>query len=118
MRHVEAAEMYTLSLHDALPIYGEGAAVEERCGGSPPAAWEIGTPVPRKMRRRSVGRRGGNRYMIPTLATRDRSEEHTSGLKTQFHLVCRRLLVHIIKIPPWDGPRVDGSRADASRGGR
>src|SRR6266481_10124381 len=64
-------EIYTLSLHDALPI--SWSAPGE-------AAW----PAP------SVGGRRcwTARASLPT----ERSEEHTSELQSQFHLVCRLLL--------------------------
>src|SRR2546430_5065955 len=59
-------EIYTLSLHDALPI----------CPGRKGAA--VYRPAPgRPARRRSRGRR---------------SEEHTSELQSQSNLVCRLLL--------------------------
>src|SRR2546422_4470765 len=59
-------EIYTLSLHDALPISAR----------SPPTALQRrrGFPI------RSSGRRLG------------RSEEHTSELQSRLHLVCRLLL--------------------------
>src|SRR5256885_13125719 len=58
-------EIYTLSLHDALPIYGATArALEARGGG--------------------CGRRGRRRP--------HRSEEHTSELQSPCNLVCRLLL--------------------------
>src|SRR5690348_18091922 len=60
-------EIYTLSLHDALPI---STAVS--CGR--PTA-------PRRVRRWS-----------PTSAATGRSEEHTSELQSPVHLVCRLLL--------------------------
>src|SRR2546430_16161830 len=60
-------EIYTLSLHDALPISPAG-----RC----PAAHRL-------LRRRSGG--AGAR-------PRHRSEEHTSELQSQSNLVCRLLL--------------------------
>src|SRR5438874_13787930 len=61
-------EVYTLSLHDALPIYQlglEGAAVDRKPAGARP-------------RRRGVD--GA------------RSEEHTSELQSRRDLVCRLLL--------------------------
>src|SRR2546427_7663851 len=70
-------EIYTLSLHDALPICARLARhhrgrlrVDEsrRCGGALP-------------RRDAHGRPHG-----------DRSEEHTSELQSQSNLVCRLLL--------------------------
>src|SRR6267143_7278471 len=54
-------EIYTLSLHDALPIYASGCCNGSTCGPS-----------------------GSSR--------RRRSEEHTSELQSQFHIVCRLLL--------------------------
>src|SRR5437868_15278111 len=64
-------EIYTLSLHDALPICrqaGEGAGLEGEGRGRP----RLGERRPRL--------RGG------------RSEEHTSELQSRFDLVCRLLL--------------------------
>src|ERR1039458_10822715 len=63
-------EIYTLSLHDALPIY-PGLHAHHRDGG------ESDRPVARSVRCRSG---------------RDRSEEHTSELQSLRHLVCRLLL--------------------------
>src|SRR5258708_11431399 len=61
-------EIYTLSLHDALPIS--------------PASRPAGGRPSRTLRRRS--RRRGSRPR--------RSEEHTSELQSPDHLVCRLLL--------------------------
>src|SRR5438309_8819221 len=58
-------EIYTLSLHDALPIWRRTA---------------------RRLQRRAHDH-------LPALGSRNhRSEEHTSELQSQFHLVCRLLL--------------------------
>src|SRR5437899_4226806 len=57
-------EIYTLSLHDALPI--------PRCGSATPAR--------------------GLRTSSPFRACTSRSEEHTSELQSLRHLVCRLLL--------------------------
>src|SRR6266568_8757600 len=59
-------EIYTLSLHDALPICSRRSASSARTRSSCPAS-----------RSRSCA---------------SRSEEHTSELQSQFHLVCRLLL--------------------------
>src|SRR2546422_8108926 len=64
-------EIYTLSLHDALPI-----SAREGIGGGPP-------------RRRPHRWGRGSRRHAPRLA---RSEEHTSELQSRLHLVCRLLL--------------------------
>src|SRR5947208_6025208 len=64
-------EIYTLSLHDALPIY-----VRRRASGPQPAGhW--------RQRHRWVQNCGANW---------PRSEEHTSELQSPDHLVCRLLL--------------------------
>src|SRR5205807_9748956 len=64
-------EIYTLSLHDALPIWR----------GSP--CWWI-----RHSRRRSTS---GRSSTAPT-SSGERSEEHTSELQSPCNLVCRLLL--------------------------
>src|SRR5258708_26404219 len=68
-------EIYTLSLHDALPISQEAH----------PTAWAEGVPVDPADRaaRPAASRR---------LSDRTRSEEHTSELQSPDHLVCRLLL--------------------------
>src|SRR3989454_327215 len=60
-------EIYTLSLHDALPIYRCGA--QRACGGG---RWE--------------------RLGIDPERLLERSEEHTSELQSPCNLVCRLLL--------------------------
>src|SRR5260370_4518484 len=64
-------EIYTLSLHDALPISGSVAARW--------ASW----------RRSPWSARAPSRW---TRRTRRRSEEHTSELQSHLNLVCRLLL--------------------------
>src|SRR2546430_6634225 len=61
-------EIYTLSLHDALPI--------SRRAGS----W------------RAAGARAGSEADLGARMLRSRSEEHTSELQSQSNLVCRLLL--------------------------
>src|SRR5689334_23975713 len=74
-------EIYTLSLHDALPIS---------------RAWPGSST--RKIRRRTTtlvrARLPGNRSRVwlHSRSNAGRSEEHTSELQSQFHLVCRLLL--------------------------
>src|SRR2546426_3953149 len=69
-------EIYTLSLHDALPI--SRLRVAPRCVG--PA-------------RRRDGRRAYHRVRCPVLGRQlPRSEEHTSELQSPCNLVCRLLL--------------------------
>src|SRR5689334_23425494 len=67
-------ELYTLSLHDALPIcLGRRRQDGARAGGDADRGRPAAQPGPEA---------GGG----------GRSEEHTSELQSQFHLVCRLLL--------------------------
>src|SRR5689334_24129740 len=72
-------EIYTLSLHDALPIY---VKVEAQRRGRQPSARVVDGAE------RVDQRQGLGRGQVEDL----RSEEHTSELQSQFHLVCRLLL--------------------------
>src|SRR5688572_31516512 len=76
-------EIYTLSLHDALPIF---------CGRSPAHRRAANGLVARHAGLRA--RRGGSqaRQALPGIVPRVRSEEHTSELQSQSNLVCRLLL--------------------------
>src|SRR2546429_9556720 len=65
-------EIYTLSLHDALPIFG----ARRMCAR------------PARDRARGVERRLRHRGRL----SQRRSEEHTSELQSRLHLVCRLLL--------------------------
>src|SRR2546422_4975227 len=59
-------EIYTLSLHDALPIYGDPAREDQRAHEE----------------------EGEHARVVAEV----RSEEHTSELQSRLHLVCRLLL--------------------------
>src|SRR5256885_8240870 len=76
-------EIYTLSLHDALPIC--------QCPGRGHAASEG----------RAAGHGSGQRLVRALAAADGRSEEHTSELQSPCNLVCRLLLEKkkIHKIP-------------------
>src|SRR5687768_17989812 len=70
-------EIYTLSLHDALPICDvRDSRTHATCGVRHRAGLGAGVP-------RSPG---------PAVAHAHRSEEHTSELQSRLHLVCRLLL--------------------------
>src|SRR2546422_5801889 len=69
-------EIYTLSLHDALPIYLGGVA-------------EAGRGDRACLRAHPGGCASGDRGRQQAGA---RSEEHTSELQSRLHLVCRLLL--------------------------
>src|SRR5260221_4708683 len=74
-------EIYTLSLHDALPI-----SHAPRPSSTPPTA-------PTTSSGSSVRRWSAGRSSSPTAtSTRRRSEEHTSELQSHSDLVCRLLL--------------------------
>src|SRR2546429_7244586 len=76
-------EIYTLSLHDALPI-------SRRWVGPRRSA---GQPFGGRYRRRAPQNRGWpctSHAWYPDI--RCRSEEHTSELQSRLHLVCRLLL--------------------------
>src|SRR5258708_20793305 len=75
-------EIYTLSLHDALPIY---------------AAQAIGKSGDGRLGRNYKRGSSGSRYYLRPSKTMggdggSRSEEHTSELQSPDHLVCRLLL--------------------------
>src|SRR5438309_8087341 len=70
---------YTLSLHDALPIL-----VKREPGFVNLALLNSIVTVIAALKLRSLVQRSNNRHY--------RSEEHTSELQSQFHLVCRLLL--------------------------
>src|SRR2546430_13658400 len=71
-------EIYTLSLHDALPIFRPSTRIAE-----PALMWQPGRAIP-------------SGFEVPRqpaeLETAGRSEEHTSELQSQSNLVCRLLL--------------------------
>src|SRR3712207_8497104 len=83
-------EIYTLSLHDALPISGNGA-LRARClpvAGSASHRHR----AERDCRRRSSGTSGGVDRPNTISQPERRSEEHTSELQSRQYLVCRLLL--------------------------
>src|SRR2546427_6228174 len=77
-------EIYTLSLHDALPISWPAMSVAPRC-----------TPIIRTGPASSTSARRSTAKAVPNssaIAAPTRSEEHTSELQSQSNLVCRLLL--------------------------
>src|SRR5687768_17999894 len=76
-------EIYTLSLHDALPIW---AIHKVLC-------WHHDTPLNRLVPLRDpLFQRFWERVATRMLPRVLRSEEHTSELQSRLHLVCRLLL--------------------------
>src|SRR5207249_5519171 len=84
--HTPTTVIYTLSLHDALPICG-GRRLEGVVGtrAARPGAQLVEVAV---ARRGATDRAGVPRCVLAEV----RSEEHTSELQSRFDLVCRLLL--------------------------
>src|SRR5689334_24607026 len=96
-----ASELYALSLHDALPIYAavpemkmpktgkkvtmQYAEIFKLKDGKVTQVWRFRNGVDMAMQLGLVEMPKGK-------AEPGRSEEHTSELQSQFHLVCRLLL--------------------------
>src|SRR3712207_7057191 len=96
-------EIYTLSLHDALPISRRAVQHSQapRGGGDRRGARPRADAARRPRRQ---GRRAGQE---PPVRRPARSEEHTSELQSRQYLVCRLLLEkknkksnHVTKITP------------------
>src|SRR5258708_10188419 len=86
-------EIYTLSLHDALPISFCPASVWPRS----PFSTDRSPPTAQSVRRPKCcahGNAGSTSSSAPRCRRRStsRSEEHTSELQSPDHLVCRLLL--------------------------
>src|SRR5207253_6872555 len=97
------AQLYTLSLHDALPISEDLVGTEDR------------VPQLTGESRAEERARLGDRH--PLAETR-RSEEHTSELQSRGHLVCRLLLEKKKRrLRDHDGHTTDPSRVAAGRPG-
>src|SRR5689334_24851766 len=101
--HPPTTCIYTLSLHDALPIFGV-ISIDNIAAVSPNAFAPDQLHIP-QIRIETIL----SRFSI---ATFDRSEEHTSELQSQFHLVCRLLLEkkNQLALPLAHGYRCDEQR--------
>src|SRR5258708_8915687 len=82
-------EIYTLSLHDALPISSKSSGIITRCR-TRCCARRCGHGSRRAPSRSSIAAIGSR--LICDRHRTDRSEEHTSELQSPDHLVCRLLL--------------------------
>src|SRR3712207_8904761 len=89
-------EIYTLSLHDALPIEWSAPAGRRRPGSRTPgrAGPTRGgrAPIARRPRRSRRARTPHRGCSGSSAAPGRRSEEHTSELQSRQYLVCRLLL--------------------------
>src|SRR3712207_8036568 len=84
-------EIYTLSLHDALPIFREQRGEFLQCPGADEGdqlrTWSKEAPAPPDEPGERRNGPGGDH-----VDRADRSEEHTSELQSRQYLVCRLLL--------------------------
>src|SRR5699024_11896256 len=85
------SEIYTLSLHDALPILRQKQIKEEK------KSWKGGRKgvkgvVTEKESGLKTAYGSIGRISIGSTVNKQRSEEHTSELQSRFDLVCRLLL--------------------------
>src|SRR5207249_12314976 len=81
------SEIYTLSLHDALPIFPLHAAGSCRCWRSSLDGNDVA-----RFKRRILCASQKSFHLNFVSLTGSRSEEHTSELQSRFDLVCRLLL--------------------------
>src|SRR2546430_13482230 len=81
-------EIYTLSLHDALPI---SASIHERPARFASKLRSMASIIVRA-RARSARAKVSRTNGLPSASPSTRSEEHTSELQSQSNLVCRLLL--------------------------
>src|SRR3712207_9067648 len=81
-------EIYTLSLHDALPIYGRGLTYMQR-----DPSWIVKTVLGSILLLVPILNFATYGYMLDVIRNvYQRSEEHTSELQSRQYLVCRLLL--------------------------
>src|SRR5439155_2842078 len=92
-------DTYTLSLHDALPIFPHGLSHVVTSATAYTPARESASSRNRIEPSRHLGGAQRNRLRYTAVRRRelalpgsDRSEEHTSELQSRGHLVCRLLL--------------------------
>src|SRR5205807_10371483 len=87
-------DIYTLSLHDALPILIEDGRILLRAAEPAGVARGLTTLVQLVATAPSAGpgETGADEIRVPSARILDRSEEHTSELQSPCNLVCRLLL--------------------------
>src|SRR5690606_41791481 len=90
---IAPTEIYTLSLHDALPILAQKGVRGEGVNSCPPGLLPRGLPQPASTGVPALGRLEHVRPLFTDQpAQHERSEEHTSELQSRENLVCRLLL--------------------------
>src|SRR5690348_17564071 len=86
-RHPATPVLYTLSLHDALPIFSPNGQ---------PRGQRDGSNSPKNLSHSQISsaraRFSAQDSTMPQTDIAQRSEEHTSELQSPVHLVCRLLL--------------------------
>src|SRR5207253_5626144 len=98
------SELYTLSLHDALPIYEPFVSCITQCDVVPAHRLDIGAARPGQKRHKQTIPKNLVRFfrksfeesrqfvgLQEAFSRSLRSEEHTSELQSRGHLVCRLL---------------------------
>src|SRR5207248_11549369 len=90
--HPPAPSAYTLSLHDALPIWLRDALSRHGDSHAVAAGGHDGSLDHPLVDDDVLGFLGVGRPQIPGEAIGPRSEEHTSELQSPYDLVCRLLL--------------------------
>src|SRR5947209_12413044 len=96
MRDPATTEIYTLSLHDALPILEINVVLPERVVGVEQKSlwgrWHDLKNIPNEVRDHYYANAAGSSRNSHNSDPSLRSEEHTSELQSRQYLVCRLLL--------------------------
>src|SRR5439155_4508761 len=95
LKHTPTPDIYTLSLHDALPISTETSVPAPELPSSPFSKARVCKPTASLARRRWPLYRPqlpARQMVVAQSLAQRRSEEHTSELQSRGHLVCRLLL--------------------------
>src|SRR5204863_8117056 len=100
LNHTATTEIYTLSLHDALPIFDVEVAARRKIetDADQALAEQEAVRLLARRQRRHIGERAGGavvgakQRVEPLRGVEHRSEEHTSELQSRRELVCRLLL--------------------------
>src|SRR3712207_8655423 len=85
-------EIYTLSLHDALPIWPQRSATDRSSPGRSSPAATATTSSSSRAAQLAVTPSASSSASTRCRSMRSRSEEHTSELQSRQYLVCRLLL--------------------------
>src|SRR5437868_8089385 len=90
INNTATTQLYTLSLHDALPIFGPIGSSTRRATpaiSASDAGRRSSSPATKRWKWNAMPRKA---FVLRT--SPQRSEEHTSELQSRFDLVCRLLL--------------------------